>query len=270
MMPFRFPYFLVGISFISSYLGLRLFASSIVDQRVLWIVAPVLSSTCFAVIAALGKQSYIRVLFAASFGAFAPLIIWSIEISLESEFASEFWQPTDLVTLLLWMLAAGGTVAVLGVLVGGLVRFAFDGHVSITVRRYCLSLAIIVFAGLTFLAFERWNDPAFRYRQLGDGNSLRPAIRRYIDNDDSLTYVRQTLGPGALGSHTKGQAWIDMQIQNKNRDGFDDEYPDGILPTDRFIAYSGFPGQFVIQFRDDHVVNLPKKQENEEDGREDD
>ena len=101
-------------------------------------------------------------------------------------------------------------------------------------------------------------DSAFRYRVLGDEHSLLPAIAQYIDNGDSLVQVRQTLGDGTPGSHTKAQAWTDIQIQGRDREGFIDQYPDDILPTDTFVAYSGFPTQFVIQFRDDRVVNLPK------------
>jgi len=101
-------------------------------------------------------------------------------------------------------------------------------------------------------------DSAFRYRVLGDERELLPAIAEHIDNGNSLAHVRRTLGEGALGSHTKTQAWTDIQIEGRDRDGFADQYPDDILPTDTFVAYSGFPTQFVIQFRDDRVVNLPK------------
>ena len=121
---------------------------------------------------------------------------------------------------------------------------------------YCFAaLLLVAFAGI---ALHSVTDPAFRYRVLGDEHSLRPAIARYIDNGDSITHVRQTLGPGTAGSHTKAQAWTDIQIQGRNRDGFVDQYPNDILATDTFVAYSGFPTQFVIQFRNDRVVNLPK------------
>ena len=101
-------------------------------------------------------------------------------------------------------------------------------------------------------------DSAFRYRVLGDEHALLPAIAQYIDNGDSIIDVRQTLGAGAPGSHMKAQSWINIQIQGRDRVGFADKYPDNILPTDKFVAYSGIPTQFVIQFRDDRVVNLPK------------
>ena len=121
---------------------------------------------------------------------------------------------------------------------------------------YCLAaLLLLSFVGI---AWHCLTDSAFRYRVLGDEHALLPAMAQHIDNGDSLLHVRQTLGDGTPGSHTKAQAWTDIQIQGRNRDGFADQYPDDILPTDTFVAYSGFPTQFVIQFRDDRVVNLPK------------
>ena len=119
-------------------------------------------------------------------------------------------------------------------------------------------LAALLLLILVGVVWNCMTDSAFRYRTLGDEHSLLPAIAQYIDNGDSLIQVRQLLGDGTAGSHTKAQAWTDIQIQGRDRDGFADQYPDDILPTDTFVAYSGFPTQFVIQFRDDRVVNLPK------------
>ena len=121
---------------------------------------------------------------------------------------------------------------------------------------YCLAALLLL--SLVGIVWHCMTDSAFRYRVLGDEHSLLPAIAQYIDNGDSLVQVRQTLGDGTPGSHTKAQAWTDIQIQGRDREGFIDQYPDDILPTDTFVAYSGFPTQFVIQFRDDRVVNLPK------------
>ncbi|WP_146534778.1 hypothetical protein [Rubripirellula reticaptiva] len=121
---------------------------------------------------------------------------------------------------------------------------------------YCL--AALLSLSLVGVVWHCMTDSAFRYRVLGDEHALLPAIALYVDNGDSLGQVRQTLGDGTPGSHTKAQAWTDIQIQRRDRDGFTDRYPDDILPTDTFVAYSGFPTQFVIQFRDDRVVNLPK------------
>ena len=127
-----------------------------------------------------------------------------------------------------------------------------------------ITRSLYFFALLTVIAIAgvSWNrsaDPAFRYRRLDDDNALCPAIALYVDNGDTLSHVRSTLGPGLVGSHIKAQSWIDLQVQNRDSDGFDDQYPNGILPTDQFVAYSGFPTQFVIQFRDNRVVNLPKQ-----------
>ncbi|MCR9211411.1 MAG: hypothetical protein NXI28_24570 [bacterium] len=121
---------------------------------------------------------------------------------------------------------------------------------------YCLAALLLL--SLVGIVWHCTADSAFRYRVLGDEHSLLPAIAQYVDNGDSLVQVRQTLGDGTPGSHTKAQAWTDIQIQGRDRDGFTDQYPDDILPTDTFVAYSGFSTQFVIQFRDGRVVNLPK------------
>lgn len=121
---------------------------------------------------------------------------------------------------------------------------------------YCVAALLLL--SLVGVVWHCMTDSAFRYRVLGDEHALLPAIAQYIDNGDSLVQVLQTLGDGTPGSHTKAQAWTDIQIQCRDRDGFADQYPDDILSTDTFVAYSGYPTQFVIQMRDNRVVNLPK------------
>jgi hypothetical protein len=119
-------------------------------------------------------------------------------------------------------------------------------------------LAAFLLLSFLGIVWQCMTDSALRYRILGDEHSLLPAIAQYIDNGDSLVHVRQTLGDGAPGSHTKAQTWTDIQIQSRDLAGFNEQYPDEILPTETFVAYSGLPTQFVIQFRNDRVINLPK------------
>lgn len=243
----------IAIVVCAVYLACRSLAQKHADQRFLWIVAPLFTGVVLSFYVAVTKGRYIWVLLASIVAPCLALSAWAIEIRAASKLSLITYTPTDLVTLACLVAAFLLPAACLSFAVGLLIRFGFDDRVAVPVRALVVAFAVAAYAGLGYSGYQRYHDPAFRYRVLGDDRAFRAAVANEVENGDSIEFVIQVLGEGV---HRKENAWIEIQMRSKGSDGFVKRYPSGIQIDDVFIAYSDSPNQHVFQFRDGKLINL--------------